>query len=52
MKRYMRKVLSFILLLVGMVMVINNDANYIVFNLVGLFFLHLSCKGMGIYYKA
>ena len=47
----MKKVLYFILLLVGMVMVINNDVDFIVFNLVGLFFLHLSCKGMGIYYK-
>lgn len=39
------------LLLVGIILTINDNADYIVFNLVGLFLLHVSCEGLNLYNK-
>lgn len=47
----MRTIFYIMLMLVGLIMAINNDTDYVVFNFVGLFLLHLACKGLDLYYK-
>ena len=47
----MKGVLYFILLVAGIILTINDNADYIGFNLVGLLLLHVSCEGLNLYNK-